>query len=150
MPITIRPLTAADRPAWAVLWQGYLEFYQVPTLAAEITDMTFARVLDPAEPVHAFVAEDESGALLGLVHYIFHRNTWMMADVCYLEDLFTAQAARGQGVGTALIEAVYGAARERGSPRVYWLTHETNKTAQSLYDKVAERSGFIQYRRNFT
>ncbi|WP_297369873.1 GNAT family N-acetyltransferase [Acidocella sp.] len=149
MSITIRPITAADRPAWAPLWQGYLEFYKVPDLAAEITDKTFARLLDDAEPVHGFVAEDEAGALLGFVHYIFHRNTWMIADVCYLEDLFTAPQARGKGVGTALIEAVYGAAQRRGAPRVYWLTHETNKTAQSLYDKVAERSGFIQFRRNF-
>jgi hypothetical protein len=49
-----------------------------------------------------------------------------------------------------LIEAVYAAAREAGSPRVYWMTHETNAQARILYDKIAERSGFIQYRKALT
>ena len=96
--------------------------------------------------MHALVAED-GGELLGLVHYIFHRNTWMVNDVCYLEDLFTAEQARGKGVGRALIEAVYARAAAAGGTRVYWLTHETNITAQALYDKVAEKPGFIQYRK---
>jgi GNAT superfamily N-acetyltransferase len=142
----IRDIRAEDRPHWAVLWLGYLEFYKVPDLAPEITVSTFARFLDPAEPVHALVAE-ENGELLGLVHYVFHRNTWEIENVCYLEDLFTAPAARGKGVGRALIEAVYEKAREKKAGRVYWLTHETNTTAQALYNQLADRPGFIQYRK---
>ena len=91
------------------------------------------------------VAED-NGSLVGLVHYIFHRNTWMVGDVCYLEDLFTAPHARGQGVGRALIEAVYDKARQAGSSRVYWMTQESNAQAMLLYDKVANKPGFLQYR----
>jgi len=144
----IRPLREEDRPHWAVLWQGYLEFYKMPNLAAEITATTFARFLDPAEPMHALVAE-ENGVLLGLVHTIFHRNTWYIEDVCYLEDLFTAPQARGRGVARALIEAVYAQAQAAQARRVYWLTHETNTQARALYDQVADRPGFIQYRRNF-
>ena len=141
----IRSVRPEDKAQWLPLWQGYLRFYE-HDLPTEVTDMLWARFFDKAEPVHALVAE-ENGELLGLVHYIFHRNTWMVNDVCYLEDLFTAEAARGKGVGRGLIEAVYERARAAGSPKVYWLTHETNKTAQSLYDKVAETPGFIQYRK---
>jgi len=95
--------------------------------------------------MHSLVVE-RNGELLGLVHYLFHRSTIHIAPVCYLQDLFTTEAARGQGVGHALIEAVYERAKQAGSPRVYWQTHETNSTAMKLYDKIAERSGFIVYR----
>ena len=72
----------------------------------------------------------------------------MIAPTCYLQDLFTAESARGQGIGRALIEAVYERARAAGASRVYWQTHETNRTAMLLYDRIAERSGFLVYRRN--
>ena len=107
---------------------------------------TWSRFFDAYEPVHALVAEKD-GQLLGLVHYLFHRSTSMMEPTCYLQDLFTAEADRGNGAGRALIEAVYARAKAAGSPRVYWMTHETNLTAMKLYDKVAERSGFVVYRK---
>jgi GNAT superfamily N-acetyltransferase len=110
--------------------------------------MTWSRFFDAYEPVHALVAE-ESGRLLGLVHYIFHRSTISIAPTCYLQDLFTHESARDMGVGRALIEEVYRRAARAGSSRVYWLTHETNAIAMKLYDKVAEKSGFIVYRKNF-
>jgi GNAT superfamily N-acetyltransferase len=145
MPLTIRPLSRHDREQWEPLWQGYQAFYKV-SIAPEVTDLTWSRFFDGIEPVNALVAELD-GALVGLVHYIFHRNTWMAGPVCYLQDLFTSEAARRKGVGHALVEAVYVKAREAGSPRVYWMTHETNTDAMVLYDRVAERSGFIQYRK---
>ncbi len=132
-----------------VLWDGYNAFYGrsgATALDPEITPITWARFFDPAEPVHALVAEAD-GALLGLTHYLFHRSTTAIGLTCYLQDLFTAEAARGHGVGRALIEAVYGAAGRAGAPRVYWQTHETNHVARALYDRVAERSGFIVYAR---
>lgn len=144
----IRDVQPGDRAQWAVLWQGYLEFYGVPDLAPEITARTWQRFFDAAEPVHAMVAE-EGGELLGLVHYVFHRNTWCLDDVCYLEDLFTTQAARGKGVGRGLIEAVYAKAQAKNATRVYWMTQNSNRTAQLLYDRLAEKTDFIQYRKNF-
>ncbi len=108
--------------------------------------MTWARFFDAAEPVHALVAES-GGRLVGLVHYIFHRSTILIGPTCYLQDLFTDESLRGRGIGRALIEAVYERAKAAGAARVYWLTHETNETARRLYDQVAERSGFIQYRK---
>ena len=144
-PLTIRPVARADFDRWLPLWQGYNLFYGRPSFSSEITQMTWSRFFDAYEPVHAMVAERD-GELLGLVHYIFHRSTIFIAPVCYLQDLFTTEAARGQGVGRALIESVYEQAKLAGSPRVYWQTHETNSTAMKLYDRVAERSGFVVYR----
>ena len=147
--LSIRPIRRDDFDKWLPLWDGYNAFYgrSGPTaLKREITDMTWSRFFDAYEPVHAFVADD-GGQLLGLVHYLYHRSTTAIEPLCYLQDLFTAEAARGKGVGRALIEAVYAEAKRAGSPRVYWQTHETNITAQQLYNNVAERSGFIVYRK---
>jgi GNAT superfamily N-acetyltransferase len=142
--LEIRPFTAADRNAWEPLWQGYLTFYK-SSLPAEVIDTTWRRLNDPAEPMHGLAAVLD-GRIVGIVHYLYHRSTWTTGDYCYLQDLFTSEEARGRGVGRALIEAVYERAKAAGASRVYWLTHETNTAAQVLYDKVAVRSGFIQYR----
>lgn len=150
-PITVRPIAASDFEAWLPLWAGYNKFYgrSGPTaLADDITRMTWSRFFDAYEPVHALVAESD-GVLLGLVHYLFHRNTIKIEPSCYLQDLFTTESARGRGVGRALIEAVYERAKAAGSSRVYWQTHETNTTAMKLYDKVGERSGFLVYTKAF-
>ncbi len=144
-PRIIRPVVDADFAQWLPLWTGYNTFYK-RTLPEEITRQTWARFLDPNEPMHALVAEQD-GELLGLVHYLFHRATAMIENTCYLADLFTNHKARGKGVGRLLIEAVYDAARAAGAGRVYWQTHETNAVAQVLYNEVAERSGFIVYRK---
>jgi GNAT superfamily N-acetyltransferase len=144
-PLIIRSVAPTDFAQWEPLWEGYNRFYE-RTVAAEITKMTWSRFFDAYEPVHAVVAEKD-GQLLGLVHFIFHRNTTMIGPTCYLQDLFTSAAVRGQGIGRALIECVYERAKAAGSPRVYWQTHETNLTAMKLYDKVAERSGFVVYRK---
>jgi len=144
----IRDIARTDYVQWLPLWDGYNQFYgrSGPTaLSDEITATTWARFFDEMEPVHCLVAEQE-GRLIGLIHYLFHRSTTAIGPVCYLQDLFTSVDARGKGVGRALIEAVYGRAREAGAARVYWQTHETNHTAQILYDRVAEKSGFIVYR----
>ncbi|MEA2832939.1 MAG: hypothetical protein QOG66_1141 [Methylobacteriaceae bacterium] len=145
--IAIRPLARKDRAQWQPLWQGYLAFYKA-SVPHEVTDLTFARFLDEAEPMHALIAERD-GKIVGIVHYIFHRSTWTEGPYCYLQDLFTVEHARGGGVGRKLIEAVYERAKAQGASRVYWLTQEGNATARALYDKLAERSGFIQYRKLF-
>ncbi|UVO27837.1 GNAT family N-acetyltransferase [Bradyrhizobium arachidis] len=151
MSLTIRAVTRQDYDQWYQLFDGYNAFYgrSGPTaLAPEITRMTWQRFFDAYEPVHALVA-DSDGKLLGLTHYLYHRSTTAIEPSCYLQDLFTAEGARGKGVASALIYGVYERAKAAGASRVYWQTHETNRTAQSLYDKVAERSGFIVYRKLF-
>jgi GNAT superfamily N-acetyltransferase len=143
----VRPVRPADLPAWQPLWDGYNAFYGregATALAPEITAATWQRFFDPAEPVFGLVAEAE-GRLVGLTHYLFHRSTTRLELTCYLQDLFTLPAARGQGVGRALIEGVYAAAKSAGIKRVYWQTHETNAAGRLLYDKVAKHFGFIVY-----
>src|SRR5262249_18823517 len=147
---TVRPVDQADYAQWLPLWHGYNKFYGrfgATALPTEVTQTTWARLFDADEPVHALVAESD-GRLVGLVHYLFHRSTTLLGPTCYLQDLFTAEEARGKGVGRALIEAVYQRARTAGAARVYWLTHETNATARRLYDRVAEYAGFIMYRKD--
>jgi GNAT superfamily N-acetyltransferase len=146
-PTLVRPIQRTDYAAWRPLWDGYNAFYgrEGPTaLPEEITQATWERFFDPREPVHAFVCVSE-GTLAGLVHYLFHRSTTRLHDVCYLQDLFTSHQARGRGIGRSLIQAVYGAARAEGCSRVYWHTHSTNTAGRTLYDKVASHTGFIVY-----
>lgn len=148
--IIIRSVERSDFEQWLPLWEGYNLFYErvgPKAVPMAVTETTWARFFDHYEPVHCLVAED-AGTLLGLTHYLYHRNTTMLGPTCYLQDLFTRADARGRGVGRALIEGVYERAKAAGSPRVYWQTHETNATAQRLYDVVAERSGFIVYRKD--
>ncbi|WPZ36336.1 GNAT family N-acetyltransferase [Thalassobaculum sp. OXR-137] len=147
--LIVREVRPEDFERWLPLWAGYNAFYERvgPTAVPEaVTRLTWSRFFDAYEPMHALVAE-RAGALLGLAHIIYHRNTTMIGPTCYLQDLFTTAEARGQGVGRALIEAVYAHARAGGGERVYWQTHETNATAQRLYDGVADRPGFILYRK---
>ena len=144
------PVRKDDFHQWKHLWDGYNAFYgrkDETALPDATTAMTWARFFDTYEPVHALIAE-QSGQLLGLVHFIFHRSTISIQSTCYLQDLFTFETSRGKGIGRALIQEVYRRAAEAGSSRVYWLTHETNAIAMKLYDKVAEKSGFVVYRKN--
>ena len=145
--IEIRPLRADERAAWEPLWRSYLDFYKA-TLPQQIYDTTWARLLDPSEPMWLLGAYVD-GKLLGIVHYLYHRSCWTAGDYCYLQDLFVAEEARKLGLGRALIEAVYREAKAAGASRVHWLTHETNATARALYDTLADRPGFIQYRKVF-
>jgi len=145
--LEIRPLAAADHAVWMPLWQGYLRFYQAE-IPAETSAVTWQRFLDPAEPMHAALAWQD-GVAVGLVHFIYHRSCWTTGDYCYLQDLFVAENIRGAGIGRALIEYVYATARDAGASRVHWLTQETNYTGRQLYDRIGDRSGFIQYRKLF-
>ena len=143
--LKIRPITAADHAAWLPLWQGYQRFYQAE-IPAETSALTWQRFLDPAEPMHAALAWRGDEAV-GLVHFIYHRSCWTPGDYCYLQDLFVAESIRGGGIGRALIEHVYAEAGKAGASRVHWLTQETNYQGRMLYDRIADRSGFIQYRK---
>ena len=145
--LQIRPITAADHAAWLPLWQGYQRFYNAD-IASEVSALTWQRFLDSAEPMFAALAWQD-GVAVGLVHWIFHRSCWTVSDYCYLQDLYVAETVRGGGVGRALIEQVYAAARAYGANRVHWLTQEDNAQARQLYDRIASRSGFIQYRQLF-
>lgn len=145
--IDVKPIDESDFSIWLPLWKGYQRFYEVD-IEESVTHRTWMRLLDPAEPMHAALAMTGYRAL-GLVHSIYHRSTWTMSDDCYLQDLFVDEDARGGGVGRALIEHVYLHAKRRGASRVYWQTHESNRNAMQLYDRIADRAPFVQYRKQF-
>lgn len=143
----VRPIRRDDYPQWRPLWDAYNAFYgrSGPTALDErVTEQTWERFFDVAEPVHAFVAELDA-RIIGIVHFLFHRSTSRFSDVCYLQDLFTEEACRGRGVGRALIQSVIDTAKEARSSRVYWTTQATNSAGRALYDKMAEHRGFIVY-----
>ena len=144
-PATIVPLVAADYAQWAPLWRGYFDFYRA-AVDATTMETTFTRLTGGAEPMGGFLARGGDGAAIGLVHWIVHRSCWTAGDYCYLQDLFVAAGRRGGGVGRLLIDAVAAKARALGCSRVHWLTDQANTDAMRLYDKVAVRSGFVQYR----
>lgn len=144
--VLIRPLRAEDQPAWLPLWQGYQRFYKTQIPSAT-TALTWQRLLDSTEPVNGALVWVGDRAV-GLVHWVFHRSTWMVGDSCYLQDLYVDPEVRGSGLGRALVEHVYAQARAAGSTRVHWLTQADNAVARQLYDRLAEHAGFIQYRKN--
>jgi GNAT superfamily N-acetyltransferase len=149
MPVTdliLRPIERADDADWRRLWTSYLDYYET-RLSEAVYASTFARLLadDIREPRGLLALA--AGRPVGLVHYVFHRHCWRIEDTCYLQDLFTEPEARGQGIGRALIEAVYAAADAAGCPSVYWLTQEFNYRGRALYDRVGEKSPFIRYNR---
>lgn len=140
---SIRACAPADEPAWRALWQAYCDFYGVQ-LADEVTQRTWKRILDPDSAVMCIVAEVE-GHVVGFAHCVVHENTWETQPVCYLEDLFVAPQARGQGVATALIEWLRNAMRAEGWARLYWMTAADNAQARRVYDRFAQADGFVRY-----
>lgn len=141
----LRKLANYDYDEWKTLWDGYLSFYK-HSVDESVSIETFRRLISEDEPMYGLVAEN-GGGIIGLVHFVFHRSTWTKGNYCYLQDLFVSPEARKQGAGRALIEKVYDYANENGCSRVYWLTQENNYQARALYDKVAERTDSIQYRK---
>ncbi len=149
MALRVRPAAACDEAAWRLSWRAYCDFYETQ-IPAEITDMLWLRILDPEAPFFALVAEEvpaasPHGRVIGFANYVLHPYTWGAGVLCYLEDLFVAEHARGRGAGTALIETLVQMAAENGWPRVYWHTHRLNEVAQSLYNKITPPDPFVRY-----
>jgi GNAT superfamily N-acetyltransferase len=141
----IRPATESDREQWNPLWQGYLRFYE-SSLADEVTNLLWQRILDPGHEFQARVAEREDGRLVGLVHFFPHAHTWYANPVCYLNDLYVLPDIRGGGIGNKLIAAVVDEARRRQWAEVYWHTQNHNAVARGLYDKITGGTdGFVNY-----
>lgn len=146
MTVTIRDARPEDENRWRELWASYLEFYEV-TVDADITDHTWRRVFDPASAIFMRVAEVD-GVLMGFSLCLTHEGTWILGKDCYLEDLFVDDAARGKGVGRALMDDLVALCRDKGWTRLYWHTSEHNKRAQALYDSYVKSDGHIRYRIN--
>jgi GNAT superfamily N-acetyltransferase len=139
--IRVGKLVPSDRTAWEELFRGYIDFYERAE-PPEMYDRAW-REFQQDTRLHCLGAR-LNGRLVGIAHYLVHPST-SGPDVCYLQDLFTAADARGQGAASALIAAVGEQARARECGRLYWHTHASNNTARLLYDKVAQNNGFVRY-----
>jgi len=146
LTIKTRPLNSDDEVQWRKLWGDYLAFYET-TAPEPVYQTTFSRLLDPNRPQQFCVVAEKESNLIGLVHAIYHAHNWRIEDVCYLQDLYVIPEARSTGAGRALIEAVYAAADDNGTPSVYWLTQDFNHDARKLYDNIANLTPFIKYSR---
>ena len=147
MTVRVRRLEAKDKAAWLPLFEAYIEFYKA-TVPDDVIEITWARLLSGVEGVHiGLVAVDDSDKPIGIAHALFHRSTWSPTWYCYLEDLFVEPTLRAKGVGRKLIEAVYQEAEARQCTRTYWTTQAFNYRARGLYDQMATKSPFVQYRR---
>lgn len=144
--ITIKSLTESDYSDWHKYWQAYLSFYKA-ALTGEVTEATWSKILDHDVPIYGFGAF-KGTKLVGITHVVLHPNTWNTTDCCYLEDLYVDSAARGLGIGRMLIEQVYQFAEAHNCNRVYWVTNADNRTARYLYDKLAQQTDVVQYRKN--
>ncbi len=146
MTVTIRPLIDRDEPHWRRLWRDYLAFYRT-TRPEAVYATQFARLMGDDPNDYSGLVAEVDGAPRALAHYLFHRHGWREENVCYLQDLYADPGVRGQGVGRALIEAVYAAADAAGAPAVYWLTEEDNHSARRLYDRIGRKTPFVKYER---
>jgi len=144
MPATIRRIEPRDEARWRVLWDGYCRFYE-RDLSGPVTDYTWQRIMDPASPVHAIVAERKGDGVIGIANYVIHENTWTLTPVCYLEDLFVVPRKRAAGVGKQLIDWLVKEMKRRKWSRLYWHTKQDNYRARGLYDKYTPHSGFLRY-----
>lgn len=140
----IRKIEPRDEARWRVLWEGYCRFYQ-RELSEPITHYTWQRIVDAGSPVHAIVAQDAGGQVIGICNYILHDNTWSLTPVCYLEDLFVDPEQRAGGVGKQLIDWLIAEMKAHGWSRIYWNTKENNYRARGLYDQYTPHSGFLRY-----
>lgn len=146
MKLKIRSVSSSDETSWRRLWAAYLDFYHA-TVTEDVYASTFSRLLDTKRPEQNGLIAWQGEKAVGLVHFIYHPHNWRVEDVCYLQDLYTDPEYRGQGIGRALIEAVYQAADQNNTPSVYWLTQDFNTTARLLYDRIATVTPFIKYQR---
>lgn len=146
MTVKVRPVVASDEQAWLKLFRDYVAFYKA-SVPEDVIAQTWRRLLGREDNMMALIACDGEEQALGIAALVFHRSTWSLSWYCYLEDLFVAPEARGQGVGRALIEATYAEADRRGVDRTYWATQDDNATARMLYDRVGQLTEFVQYRR---
>jgi GNAT superfamily N-acetyltransferase len=142
--LELRDARPEDESDFLGLWASYLAFYKVD-LAPSVTAATWARLIDPASPVKARLGLVD-GQVQGFAIHLHHPSTWAATEDCYLEDLFVAKAARGQGLGRALIDDLIALARAKGWSRLYWHTDETNSRARALYDQYVASDGHVRYR----
>ncbi len=143
MSVTVRPIEASDHDEWFALFTAYGVFYEAEFTEVQI-ETVWGWLMDKKHPHNAWVAEVD-GELVGFAHLRQHSDTFTGGKAWYLDDLFTAPAARGLGVATKLISALRAYADAHGGGTISWITADDNATAQRVYDKIANRTRWVTY-----
>ena len=147
MNVKVSAPDTGDREAWALLYRGYAEFYQVP-MTDGILDTVWQWIRDDGNPFFGLIAKDEQGRAVGLMHCRQMPSPLRGALVGFLDDLFVLPEARGQGVVEQLYAALESLGREQGWPLIRWITAEDNGRARAVYDKLADRTHWVTYQLN--
>lgn len=147
MAVRTRAIESRDHDDWQALFRAYIDFYRAD-VPDDVIALTWSRLMDRSSGLVGLCATGDDDRPIGIALLVFHLSTWSASTYCYLEDLYVAPEARGRGAGKALIEAIYATADERGATRTYWVTEEANNSARRLYDRLAVRAPYVQYRRN--
>ena len=101
--------------------------------AVEASEADLAAALfGPTPAAEAVVAED-GGEPVGFALFFHNFSTWKGRRGLYLEDLYVTPAARGRGVGKALLGALAGIAVDRGCARFEWSVLDWNADAIAFY-----------------
>jgi ribosomal protein S18 acetylase RimI-like enzyme len=94
------------------------------------------RLLGDPDTEFLLAATADDATPTGVAQLRFRYGVWRAGGDCLLEDLFVDDAARGAGLGRALVEATLARARARGCRRVELDVNEANATAQRLYGSL--------------
>lgn len=140
---TVRFLAPADENLWRGLFRAYREFYKLDE-SEEVVSRAWGWFMDPTHECKALVAEAD-GEVLGFAHHRRFSSPYTGTSHIFLDDLFTAPAARGRGVGRALIGRLTEMAAAEGRAGVQWMTAEDNHQAQALYNTLATRTAWVTY-----
>lgn len=147
MDFKVSKTLETDYSDWAALYRLYAEFYKMP-MNDEILDKVWSWIQDAGTEFFCLVARDGDGKPIGLTHFRPMFSPLRGTKVGFLDDLYVAEAYRGQGVVEQLFEAMDVEAKRFGWPFVRWLTGDDNHRAQGFYNKVADRTRWVTYQMN--
>ena len=147
LDLSIRDLQKSDHDRWKQLWTAYLRFYET-NVSESVYFTAFESLTSKNKFEFQGIVAEQEGEIIGLAHFLFHRNLWSKQDTCYLGDLFVDPLIRGNGVGRRLIEEVSERAKMSNVSGIYWLTQEFNYKGRMLYDQIAKKTQFIVYEKN--
>ncbi len=143
--IVVRPPKPENFKDWCRLYVGYAEFYKVP-MDETILHTLWGWIMDEDHEIECLLAFLHGhSSPCGLAHVRRMPSPLRGMNIGFLDDLFVDPAFRGNRVGDALFDALRSTARERGWPKIRWITADDNYRARSLYDRISSKTKWNTY-----
>ena len=130
--LTIRPAAAHEAPA-VLAFIRELAVYERLEHKVVATAADLAAALFGPRPYAEVVFACLDGTPVGFALFFHNFSTFLGKPGIYLEDLFVRPAARGQGVGKALLAWLARTALERGCGRLDWAVLDWNEPSIGFY-----------------